>query len=88
MVPISSITSSTRLGTILSEDEEKIDTERYPPHQGQKDSKGNSEDFFTNSDSPEEIINTVLRPKKPTNPPRNTSDSDESEDAKPPKVPP
>ena len=46
----------------------------------------NSEDLFIDSDSPEEIISTVL--KKPTDPPGDGSNSDKSEDNKPPKLPP
>ena len=88
VVPISSITSSVRLGTILSEGPEKTDKERYLPHQGWKHLKEKGEDPFADSDSPKEIISTILRSKKPADPPSDGSDSDDSKDGKPPKLPP
>ena len=68
-VPISSITSSVRLGTMLSKKPEKTDKERYPPRQGWKHLKEKGEDSFADSDSPREVISTVLRSKKPADPP-------------------
>ena len=87
-VPISSLTSSVRLGTMLSEGPEKTDKEKYPPRQGWKHPKEKGKDPFADSDSPREIISTILRSKKPADPPSNGSDLDDSEDGKPPKLPP
>ena len=87
-VPISSITSSVRLGTMLSEGLEKTDKEKYPPRQGWKDLKERGEGPLADSDSPGEEISTILRFKKPVNPPSNGSNSDDSEGGKPPKISP
>ena len=87
-VPISSITNSVMLGMMLSEGPEKTNKEKYPPRQGWKHLKEKGEDPFTHSDSPREVISTVLRSNKPADPPSNGSGSDNSKDGKPPKHPP
>ena len=73
---------------MLSEGPEKIDKEKYLPRQEWKHLKEKAEDPFADSDSPKEIISTVLRSRKLMDPPSNGSDSDNSEDGKPPKPPP
>ena len=88
VVPISSITSSVRLGVMLSEGPEKTDKERYPPHQGWKHLKKKNDDPFADSDSPKGEISTILRSKEPADPSSDGSDSDDSEGDKPPKIPP
>ena len=87
-VPISSITSSVRLGMMFSEGPEKTDKERYLPHQGWKHLKEKGEDPFTDSNSSKKRISTVLRSKKPMDPPSDGSDLANSEDGKPPRPPP
>ena len=87
-VPISSITSSVRLGAMLSEGLEKTNKERYPPRQGWKHFKKKDDDPFTDSDSPKEEISTIQRSKKSADHSINGSDPDDSEGDKPPKIPP
>ena len=87
-VPISSITSSVRLGMMLSKEPEKTNKEKYLPPQGWKHLKEKGEDPFTDSDSPKEIISTILRSKKLADPPSDGSNSDNSEDGKSPKFSP
>ena len=86
-VPISSITSSVRLGAMLSEGLEKTDKERYPPRQGWKHLKEKNDNPFADSDSPKGEISTVLRSKEPGDPLSDGSDSDDSEGDRPPKIP-
>ena len=62
-VPISSITSSVRLGAMLNKRPEKTDKKRYPPRQGWKHLKEKDNDPFADSDSPKEEISTVLSPR-------------------------
>ena len=73
---------------MLSKGPEKTDKERYLPCQGWKHLKEKGEDPFTDSHSPKEIISTVLRSKKLTDPPNNGFDLDNSKDGKPPRPPP
>ena len=87
-VPISSITSSVRLGVMLSEGPEKTNKEKYPHCQGWKHLKEKDEDPFADSDSPKEKISTILRSKKLADPPSDGSNLDDSEGGKPPKIPP
>ena len=87
-VPISSITSSVRLGMMLSEEPEKTNKEKYLLPQGWKHLKEKGKDPFMDSDSPKEIISTILRSKKLVDPPSDGSNSDNSEDGKPPKFSP
>ena len=90
--PISSITSSTRLGAIIntaSAAPKESAKDRYPPRQAWNVSKNDSDDPFNEPDSPEEIISIVRGPKGPPNPPSDSSDSDDgSTDRGPPKIPP
>ena len=63
---------------MLSVGPEKINKEKYLPHQEWKQLKEKAEDPFTDSDSPKEIISTVLRSRKLMDPPSNGSDLDNS----------
>ena len=90
--PISSITSSTRLGAIIattSSAPEETSGNQYPAHQVWNTSGNDSDNPFNEQDSSDEIVSTVQRPKGPPNPPSDSSDSDESNaDKGPPKIPP
>ena len=70
---------------MLGDTEGNENKEQYPPCQG---SKRTSKDPFIDSDSPEDIISTILRPKGPSNHLSNGSNSDESKNRKPLKLPP
>jgi len=89
--PISSITSSTRLGTIIattSAAPEKTSGNWYPPPQAWNTSGNNSDNPFDEQDSSDEIVSTIQRPKGPPNLPSDSSDSDKSNvDRGPPKIP-
>ena len=90
--PISSITSSTRLGAIIataSSTPEETSGNRYPARQAWNTSGNDSDNPFDEQDSSDEIVSTIQRPKGPPNPPSDSSDSDESNaDKGPPKIPP
>ena len=88
--PISSITSSTRLGNIIeaTSSAPKENTQEQCPPQRTRDEQGKDyDDPFNTSNSSEEEIATVQRIKGPLKPPSDSSDSEDSEGGKPPKVP-
>lgn len=80
-LPISSITSSTRLGTIVGTALavlKESSKDFYPPQQAWNISKNDSDDPFNDQDSSEEIISTVRRPKRPPTPLSDSCDLDGS----------
>ena len=89
--PISSITSSSRLGAMVettSPTPKGGAREKVPLAQPWNASVKDSEDPFKTPDASEEEISTYRRPKGPSKPPSDSSESDESEsDNKPPKIP-
>jgi hypothetical protein len=79
--PISSITSSTRLGTIIgttSATPKELSHDWYPPQQPWNISHNDSDNLFDGEESLEEIVSTVQRPRGPPISPSDSSYSDKS----------
>ena len=89
--PISSITSSSRLGAMVeatSPTPKEGAREQNPPQKPWSTPIKDSEDPFNTPDVSEEEISTYRRPRGPSKPPSNSSKSNESGgDNKPPKIP-
>ena len=88
---ISSITSSTRLGAMISNAPKDSSGGQYPPRQSWDVSRADPEDVFNKPESSEEIISTVRGSREPPTPPSDSSDSGDispREDGGPPRPPP
>jgi hypothetical protein len=92
--PISSITSSTRLGAIVSSilaGTKELSQDQYPPWQPWSVSHNDSDNPFNEGKSLEEIVSTVRRPRGPPTPPSDSSDSEKDtldRNGEPSKLPP
>ena len=89
--PISSITSSTRLGAMIGNTPKDSSREQYPPQQSWDASRTDPKDIFNKPESLEEIVSTIQRPRGSPMPPSNSSDSGErspKENEGPPRLPP
>jgi len=92
--PISSITSSIRLGAMMgntSSTPKVSSKEQYPPWKGWDVSRTVLKDIFNKPESSEEIVSTIRRPRGSPTPPSNSSDSGErspKENEGPLKLPP
>jgi hypothetical protein len=89
--PISSITSSSRLGAMVeatSPTPKEGAREQNPPQKPWSAPIKDSEDPFNTPHISEKEISTYRRPRGPSKPPSNSSESNESGgDNKPPKIP-